>query len=64
MSDNDEKDGPEGHGPNEPDVPEGSGAEEHGAPDEGHGHEDHDEHGGRTPPPPGSPWYVVLRYHA
>jgi hypothetical protein len=69
VSDNDEKDGPEGHDPRESGGP-GEPAE-HGAHDEHHaehgeeeGHEGHDEHEGRPPPPPGSPWYVVLRYHA
>ena len=69
MSDNDEKDGPEGHGPSGSQGPHSP--EEHGAHDDHeaaeHSGSEHDEqggHGGRPPPPPGSPWYVVLRYHA
>jgi hypothetical protein len=69
VSDNEETDGPEGHGPGGSPGPEGP--EEHGAHDEheaaehgGSEHDEHDVHGGRRPPPPGSPWYVVLRYHA
>jgi hypothetical protein len=58
VSENGEKDGPEGHGPCEDAGPEPESPAEH---DE---HSEHDVHGGRTPPPPGSPWYVVLRYHA
>lgn len=69
MSENDEKGGPSGRGPDEPEGP--GGPEDHGAHDEheigehgGSEHGEEDIHGGRQPPPPGSPWYVVLRYHA
>lgn len=62
MSENGETEGPEGHGPTGPDGP--VGPEDAGAHEEHVGHEQEDIHGGRQPPPPGSPWYVVLRWHA